>query len=186
MTVAQTTTNPSERSADINPAVRAARLTRDHEQINQETRLCSKLPGAIGTIFAAQPRTDALVNAGQAARNALLVRRGYRTQQCPRPGTGCVQTAESARNRALAQALSRQEPAPQGVPAAVGDVDAQFLHQSRRQGSGCGPAIAPAGRKVGAARALRPPAALMAQWRRASSRSARGFASIESRVNVLI
>jgi hypothetical protein len=60
-------------------------------------------------------------------------------QRRARSRKGRLQVAQPGENRGVAQALRRAEQAPQGHAAAVGDVDAELLHQSRGPAALAGP-----------------------------------------------
>src|SRR5207249_4427696 len=60
-----------------------------------------------------------------------LVAEGDRAQQRARPREGRVQAAEPPRDGRVAAPLGGAEPAQEGGPAPVRNVDAQLLHQRR-------------------------------------------------------
>jgi len=67
----------------------------------------------------------------------ILVRPGNEGKQRPRSGTRCLHPAYSPLDRTLAEALRGREPETQKRPFSLGDVNAEFLYQSRRQESPC-------------------------------------------------
>src|SRR2546429_198237 len=64
-----------------------------------------------------------------------LVRASNATQQCARPGVGRLQIAQPAPYCAITEALRRIEQAARRHAVSVRDVDAEFLHQPRREKS---------------------------------------------------
>jgi hypothetical protein len=68
-----------------------------------------------------------------------MVRGRRSAQRRARSRKGRLQVAQPGENRGVAQALRRAQQAPQGHAAAVGDVDAELLHQSRGPAALAGP-----------------------------------------------
>src|SRR2546426_677516 len=75
--------------------------------------------------------SHALVHA-RPPQPATLVAGGDRAQQRARPRDGCVQAAEPPRDGRVAAPLGGAEPAQEGGPVPVCNVDAQLLHQPGR------------------------------------------------------
>src|SRR5215831_839203 len=88
-------------------------------------------------------------------RFELLVAAGHPEKRRVDSGEGGIQQAQLARDRAVAQALGRAEPAPQELAVSLGDVDAQLLHQSSRKEDERRTAQGPRAREIGSARSVR-------------------------------
>ena len=69
----------------------------------------------------------------KADEETLLVWLRYEAQQCARSGIQGLYLQKPAGNRSFSQTIRRGQPQAQRQSVSIGDVDAEFLHQSRRQ-----------------------------------------------------
>lgn len=132
----------------------SAGLSRAHQMSDTSpllpSRYCwwpSRLPAfpAHGKGFSTAPR-DA---------QTALVTTGHGAQRCARPEVRRVHAGRSRRDRAIAQGVRRSKQPAQVITVPFGHVDAQLLHQSRRNPVTRAATQAPQCRKGRTARAVR-------------------------------